>query len=213
MNSSSQPLRPISATSNAPTIGRKRRLSTPGEDDEGESSAKRAKGEDGTASPAAHDESPAQHGPEAKEETEEEVKEVTQGVEDVELQDGIPEAVPLPASPPPEDSEEEDATIDRTADDNDIMAISPTKSIKSTSAKGVNGSPASVRSAGQPLAVDPSAPDTMVSMKAPRKVRKLPTKSAEPISKTTKKMEKTTETNAKALAGEVVELKQDSGSA
>jgi len=185
------------ATSNAPTIGRKRRLSTAEEDDEGESSAKRVKGEDGAA-------------PEVQET--EEVKEVTQGVEEVELEDENPETVPLPASPPPEAQEDEEAK-DGNADENDKMAVSPTKSpqsIKSTSTQDPNVSPASAKSAEQPVTTDTS--DTLTPSKAPRKTRKLPTKAAKPSSKAAKKVDKTVEAKGK-ISEEVVELKEDGGDA
>jgi hypothetical protein len=175
-------------------------LSTPGEEEDGDSSVKRAKGEDGTPTPA-----PSQHVPEEKES--EEVKEVTQGVNEVELKDGKPEAVPLPASPPPE-AQEEGAAEEVKTDDNRKLAISPAKSTKSTSAKDTDVSHASVKSAEQLVAVDISAiSDIAAPSKAPRKTRKLPAKSARPSSKVVKKTEKAAE-SGKTLE-EVVGLVQD----
>jgi len=159
------------------------------EDDENESSVKRARGEDGTLTPAC-DESPAQHDPEVKE-----VKEVTQGVKKVDLEDGIPESVPLPASPLPEAQHQE---VD-DADDNENTADSPTKSIKSTSA---NGSPSSDKSAEQP-----NAANVLVPVKS-RTTCKLPNKSARPSSKGDKVVESNEETS-----GEVADSKQDGESA
>ena len=196
------------ATSNAPTIGRKRRLSPADEDDEGEGTAKRAKGEDGTATPT-RDESPAQHVPEVNET--EEVKDVTQGVKEVELEDENPETVPLPSSPPSE--AQEDEAKDGKADETDKMAVSPTKSpqsIKTTSTQDANVSPASAKSAGQPTV--PETSDTVAPTKGPRKTRKLPTKAVRPSSKAAKKADKTVEAKGKT-SEEVVDLKKDGGGA
>lgn len=191
------------ATSNAPTIGRKRRLSTPGEDDEEENTAKRAKGEDGTLT---RDESPSQPVPPVNETAE--VKEVTQGVDDVELEDGKPEAVPLPASPPPEAQDLEAAKEGK-------MAVSPTKSPhsrKSAAVKDVSVSPTTAKTAAEPVAADTSAnADLVAPAKAPRKTRKLPSKAAKPSSKAAKRAaDKAVEPKGKT-SEEVVE-KEDGGS-
>ncbi|KIM92235.1 hypothetical protein PILCRDRAFT_810268 [Piloderma croceum F 1598] len=194
------------ATSNAPTIGRKRRLSTPGEDEEEENTAKRAKGEDGTLT---RNESPSQ--PVALVNETAEVKEVTQGVDDVELEEGKPETVPLPASPPPEAQDLEAAKDGK-------MAASPTKSPhskKSTAVKDVSVSPATAKSPAEPVAADTSAnpdPDPVASAKAPRKTRKLPSKAAKPSSKAAKRAaDKAVEPKGKT-SEEVVDSKEDGGS-
>lgn len=191
------------ATSNAPTIGRKRRLSTPGEDDEEENTAKRAKGEDGTLT---RDESPSQ--PVAPVNETAEVKEVTQGVDDVELEDGKPEDVPLPASPPPEAQDLEAAQDGKTA-------TSPTKSPqsrKSAAIKDVSVSPTTAKSAAEPVAADTSAnpdSDPAAPAKAPRKTRKLPSKAAKPSSKAAKRAaDKAVEPKGKT-SEEVVDSKED----
>jgi hypothetical protein len=177
-------------------------LSTPGEDEEGESIAKRAKGEDGTSSPP-RDESPAQHVLEAKATAE--VKEVTKGVNEVELEDGKPETVPLPASPP---SEAQDAV----AAEGDKMAVSPTKSPKSrksTATEDANTFPTTAKSGAEPVGVDASAnSDSVAPTKAPRKTRKLPSKAAKPSSKAAKKADVTVESKGKT-SGEVVDPKKD----
>lgn len=176
-----------------------------GEDEEGESIAKRAKGEDGTSSPAP-DESPAHDVPEVKET--EEVKDVTQGVNEVELEDGKPETVPLPASPPPEGQ-------DADAIKEDTMAVLPTISPispESTTSKDANVPPASTASAVAPPADTFTTSDPVASTKATRKTRKLPSKTAKPSSKAANKVEKAIESNGKTSA-EVVDLKKDDGSA
>jgi hypothetical protein len=176
-------------------------LSTPGEDDEGENSVKRAKGEDGTPSPA-RDKSPAQHVPQSKET--EEVEEVTEGVKEAEREDGKPEAVPLPASPPPEAQDGEE----------DNIAVSPTKSPKSTKstvAKDTNVPLASAKLTAEPAADASADSDSVAPTKAPRKTRKLPSKAAKPSSKVSKKADKAVESKGKT-SGEIVDSKKDGGS-
>jgi hypothetical protein len=128
-----------------------------------------------------------------------EVKEVMQGVNDVELEDEKPESVPLPASPPPEAENVEQ----------DKMAVSPTKSPrsrKSVAAKDANVSPLSAKLILEPVTVDTSSsPEAAAPAKAPRKTRKLPSKSARPSAKVAKK--------DKAPESEVEVTKMDGGSA
>jgi hypothetical protein len=164
---------------------------------------KRAKGEDDTLT---RDESPSQPVPPVNETAE--VKEVTQGVDDVELEDGKPEAVPLPASPPPEAQDLEAAKEGK-------MAVSPTKSPhsrKSTAVKDVSVSPTTAKTAAEPVAADTSAnADLVAPAKAPRKTRKLPSKAAKPSSKAAKRAaDKAVEPKGKT-SEEVVE-KEDGGS-
>ncbi|KIJ16362.1 hypothetical protein PAXINDRAFT_132273 [Paxillus involutus ATCC 200175] len=96
------------ATSNAPTIGRKRRFSVTEHDDDDSASptAKKAKGElgqlDAEAEPASTGEDTKGEATQAAEG--EDVREVTKGVKEVDLEDkeggsSRPEGVPLPDSP------------------------------------------------------------------------------------------------------------------
>jgi len=189
------------ATSNAPTIGRKRRLSIQRVCDEGESASKKAKGEDSVVTPSC-DDIPSQVAPEAKEP--EEVNEVTEGVNEVGLENEKPETIPLPASPPPDSQDEEDK-----------KAVSLTKSPKSrnsTTAKDVNVSPTSAKSAAEPVAADASAnPDSVAPTKAPRKTRKLPTKAAKPSSKAAKN--NAAESKETTSGGEFIVFRMDGGGA
>ncbi|KAF7978760.1 hypothetical protein HWV62_25683 [Athelia sp. TMB] len=105
---------PNAPTSTAPTIGRKRRLSTP-VDEEEENTAKKARGNEGAAT---RDVSPVQM---LVKETEE-VTQVTQGVKEVELDETKPETVPLPLTPPPETSELDQAPAEVAEDSEDSTA-------------------------------------------------------------------------------------------
>jgi len=132
------------------------------------------------------------------------VKEVTQGVDDVELEDEKPEAVPLPASPPPEAQDLE------AAQEGKVATQSP-HSRKSATVKDVKVSPAIANSAAEPITADTSAdPDSVAPVKAPRKTRKLPSKAAKPSSKAAKKAvaDQALEPKGKTLE-EVVDLKED----
>ncbi|KAJ8596330.1 hypothetical protein M405DRAFT_805631 [Rhizopogon salebrosus TDB-379] len=123
------------ATSNAPTIGRKRRFSFTEDDNSVSTCAKKARGESVQA------EGNTQPTPEVPEQKEgEDVKTVTQGVKDVELEDKVdspsnPEGVTLPESPgrtPPPDAElaeeeavapEEETEQKDTEDDSDADSV------------------------------------------------------------------------------------------
>jgi len=123
------------ATSNAPTIGRKRRFSFTEDDDSASTCTKKARGE---SVQAEGNTPPTLEIPEQKEG--EDVKSVTQGVKDVELEDKVdspsdPEEVSLPESPgrtPPPDTElaeeeavapEEETEQKDTEDDSDADSV------------------------------------------------------------------------------------------
>lgn len=89
-------------------------MSTP-PDEEEENIAKRARGNEETLT---RDVSPTQVP--AKET--EEVKEVTQGVNDVELEETKPETVPLPVTPPPETLELDTTSAEATEESGHITA-------------------------------------------------------------------------------------------
>ncbi|KAH7882973.1 hypothetical protein F5I97DRAFT_162018 [Phlebopus sp. FC_14] len=133
-----RPWKDDAATSNAPTIGRKRRFSVTERDDEADptlTAAKKAKGDvpelDGASMPGEDSKSPVEG---------EDVKSVTQGVEGVDLDDQKddpssvrPEVVPLPESPvgtpqtecgSPETSEHVEPAGQQEADDEDSVASS-----------------------------------------------------------------------------------------
>lgn len=85
----------ITATSTAPQIGRKRRLSTSEPDERESTPAKRHRAESEATQDGQREESPA--GAQQAKETEE-VKEVTKGVREVELDDeGKPKEIEIPA--------------------------------------------------------------------------------------------------------------------
>lgn len=196
------------ATSNAPTIGRKRRLSTPGEDDE-ENAAKRARGDDQVVGDASGNEVPDA---EASTQETEEVKEVTQGVKEVGLDAEKPETIPLPATPPPETEIEQEAIAakeeKKQGDDNvttpaDGASLLPAAELSTTSiTKPATELPASEIVPETP-AETPTSP-----RKTPRKTRKLPTKTPKSTSKAAKKVVEAVEPENKA-SGEVAESKDD----
>ncbi|OJA17597.1 hypothetical protein AZE42_01202 [Rhizopogon vesiculosus] len=127
------------ATSNAPTIGRKRRFSFTEDEDSASQCGKKARGE---SVQAEADSPPTLEVPEQKEG--EDVKSVTQGVKDVELEDQAdlssgPEEIPLPDSPggtPPPDiklTEEAAAAPEEEAEQKGIQDDSDADSVASSS--------------------------------------------------------------------------------
>lgn len=187
-------------------------MSTPGEEDE--NNAKRAKGD----LPVVEDE------PDAT--VEEEVKEVTQGVKEVELEAENPTAIPLPATPPPEaemaEQKVESAKVEKKTetDGADTEAVpaplaeaaaitsSPAKATRSSTsdapappAAAITGSPTSPRKSG-------------------RKTRKLPARASKPASKGAKKVVAevvepeetvTASSDAGTVVTEATESKKDEG--
>ncbi|KZP15857.1 hypothetical protein FIBSPDRAFT_866754 [Athelia psychrophila] len=147
---------PEDATSTAPTIGRKRRLSTP-PDEEEENIAKRLRGNEEALT---RDVSPAQV---PVNETEE-VKEVTQGVNDVELDETKPETVPLPVTPPPETLELDTTPAEATEEMG--IAIAETNPIN---AKIASAAPSAVTDviAEEDTISEPLADDEALTTKNP----------------------------------------------
>ena len=109
------------ATSTAPQIGRKRRLST--QDDERESTpAKKARAD--SEAPTDEQEQDRGSSPVAPTDTEE-VKEVTQGVRDVELEDGKSKPVPIPVADEAEGVKEavEETPVDASTSAQEAAAV------------------------------------------------------------------------------------------
>jgi len=159
------------ATSNAPTIGRKRRFSFTEDDDSASTCVKKAKAESVQA------EVDTPQTPEVPKQKEgEDVKSVTQGVKDVELEDqdrvepsSGPEEIPLPDSPggtPLLDmklADEETTTAtpeEEVAEQRDVEDGSDTDSVASSSGQG-----GEVCEQGQPN-VAPNDDTTAVPMSA-----------------------------------------------
>jgi hypothetical protein len=183
-------------------------LSTPGEDEE-ENVKKRAKAVsalDGSE----RDDSPAQ-------ETEE-VKEVTQGVKDVELEERKPEAVPLPVTPPPEPqieleaqpekleevTEKAEGAVEKAAEEKVEEKVSTSLEDAALSQKMTPGKPAKKLVATG----TPDVSDEAISTKMPRKTRDLPTKAAKSAAKSVKKMVESVERMGKT-SGDTMEPRKD----
>ncbi|KAH7928378.1 hypothetical protein BV22DRAFT_1192926 [Leucogyrophana mollusca] len=146
------------ATSNAPTIGRKRRFSLTDRDDEDEpasSGAKRAKGESmevENASLSAEESASQKEG--------EDVKSVTRGVEEVELDDSKkdsesmlqPEGIPLPASP--RATPQPEAQSPETNADGEVPAQDESKSQEDGDSDSVASSSGNVEDVGDAEAKD-----------------------------------------------------------
>jgi len=150
------------ATSNAPTIGRKRRFSFTEDDDSAPSCAKKARGE---SVQAEGDTPPTPEVPEQK--VGEDVKSVTQGVKDVELQDKVDspsdrEGVSPPESPgritPPDVELAEEAAVAPETEQKGAEGDSDADSVASSSGQCIE-----VCEQGQPKD-DPSNDITTTSM-------------------------------------------------
>ncbi|KAF7292935.1 hypothetical protein MIND_01192600 [Mycena indigotica] len=172
------------ATSNAPQVGKKRRIVDDDLDEEEQARQKKARGEttsNGVDTPATTDGTPV---PETKD-----VKEVTQGVEEVELDDKPkPESVPLPeekdgeldadhlstaSTPPPATVDQENASAESPApvvdDDGDLDA--PTSHEPQDASPAVVDEPQS-----KPKATKPRS-----SAKSKAKTRPAPKEAEDPV--------------------------------
>jgi len=145
----------------------------------------------------------------------EEVKEVTQGVKDVELQDGKPESVPLPVTPPPEPRVEQEAELEEVEE---VTEKAEGNIGEKAEGKDEEQIPISLEGAAPLLSVSPGkpakqpvatgTPEAALPAKKPRKTHNLPTKTAKSTSKSVKKVVESFEQKGK-ISGDVLEKRKD----
>ncbi|KAJ7094045.1 hypothetical protein B0H15DRAFT_831738 [Mycena belliarum] len=190
-------------TSNAPHVGRKRRMADEDRDDDDDEQArlKKARATSDTLPDAP--ESSSTPLPQAKETAD--VKEVTQGVKEVELVEkpnALPESVPLPeekdgeldddasstaSTPPPVDApvEAEDSNEPATADTEALTADTASEPAAADAKTAVEPSAATAAVAGPPPSVAAApAPGARPIKKLPAKQQTVPV-SPEPVAPTT----------------------------
>lgn len=185
-------------------------MSTPGEDEE--NVKKRVKAEP-TIDTSEREDSPAQI---PVKETEG-VKEVTQGVKNVELEDGKPETVPLPVTPPPEPTIEQQAQPDEKLEVDTEKAEGGVEEEEEVNDKVEDKTPEDANptqdlTSGKPAdklvaTGTPAVAETTISTKTPRKTRNLPTKTAKSGSRVVRKVVESIEQKGRT-PGEVVMTKK-----
>lgn len=186
-------------------------MSTPGEDEE-ESVKKRVKAEP-TVDVSEREDSPVQITVKELEG----VKDVTQGVKNVELEDAKPEAVPLPVTPPPEPStEQKDQSAEEVDSEETLGDVEKEGEAKEKlEDKTLEDAPPTADvTPGKPAEKliatgTPAVAETIVSTKAPRKTRTLPTKATKSGSRVVKKVVESIEQKGRTPGGVVMTKKGD----